>query len=324
MKQLSTFFILLFALALSAQTQQVTLHMKQLLDNQPFALNSEVTLTPTKKHFVTRTQYYLSEIKVIHDGGQEALIAGLHLLIDASKDSIFSLGEVAATNVEGIQFSIGVDAAFNHLDPAKYPAGDPLGPQIPDMHWGWAAGYRFLVLEGNAQNANGLFVDHYELHALGDALYKTVTILTPGDLQSDGFHIRLKADYNALLNNLNTTGGLIVHGSTGAALTFMKNAETSVFSAETTTQTSDFQPVVSLVVGPNPAISELHFNYEFDVKTAIALTVLDNSGKQVFHADKLETSGEYILPTGQWSGSFVYRFSTENVLIDAGSFQVIR
>ena len=324
MKQNYTLLLLLFAFGLSAQTQQITLHMKQFLDNQPFALNSEVKLTQTKKHKVTRVQYYLSEITVVHDGGQVAIIPDLVLLIDASKDSVFALGQVAATNVEGIKFSIGVPEAINHLDPATYPAGSPLAHQIPAMHWGWSAGYRFVAIEGDAQNANGIFVDHYEVHALGDNNYKTVSLATGGEQESDGIHIHLKADYNALLNGISTTGGLIVHGSTGLAITMMKNAQNSVFSAENSSQTVDIQPVVSLVVGPNPAASELRFKYDFNVKTAVALTVLDNSGKQVFYADKLETSGDYVLPTGHLAGSFVYQFSTSGKLITAGSFQVIR
>lgn len=325
MKKMYTLLLSLLAFSGFGQTQQVTLHMKQLLDNQPFALGTAANLPASAiQHKVSRLQYYLSEITVLHDGGQATLIPDLHLLIDPSKDSVFVLGQVAATTVEGIRFGIGVDQANNHLDPAKWPAGHPLAPKNPDMNWGWAAGYRFIALEGDAANASGVFSKHYELHALGDNNYKTVQIASAGQPEIDGIHVRLKADYSALLNLIDVTNGLVAHGTGGVNITMMKNAQTSVFSSEIAAQTIDFQPVVSLVVGPNPAVSELRFKYDFNVKTAVALTVLDNSGKQIFYADKLATDGDYVLPTSAWSGHFVYQFSTAGKLIAAGSFQVIR
>lgn len=68
--------------------------------------------------------------------------------------------------VEAITFSVGVEQAYNHLDPASFPPDDPLAPQNPEMHWGWVSGYRFAAVEGEA----GPNLDqHFEIHSIGDA-----------------------------------------------------------------------------------------------------------------------------------------------------------
>ena len=54
----------------------------------------------------------------------------MYLLVRPAVDSMYDLGSHPdITNVESITFSVGVDQAHNHLDPASYPASHPLAPQ---------------------------------------------------------------------------------------------------------------------------------------------------------------------------------------------------
>jgi hypothetical protein len=50
---------------------------------------------------------------------------------------------------KSIRFYVGLDSAINHGDPLQWGNTHPLSPSINDMHWGWAGGYIFNVVEGN-------------------------------------------------------------------------------------------------------------------------------------------------------------------------------
>lgn len=245
--------VLSFLSVLATQAQNnIELHLSPRLGATPFALNTPVS-AGSYQYKITRLEYYISEIKITHDGGQVTPIQDMHLLVRPAVDSIYDLGSHPdIANVESITLSVGVDQAHNHLDPASYPANHPLAPQNPTMHWGWSAGYRFIAIEGKAGTN---FVNDVEIHALGDANYKTLTINTTAENHANGDKsIHLIADYAQVINNINVSGGLIVHGSSGAAVTVMNNMKNVVFSAETTATIDPvFEGIFS--VSPNPTVA---------------------------------------------------------------------
>ncbi len=238
---------------LTAQAQSnVEIHLAPRLGAAPFALDAIVS-AGTYQYKITRLEYYISEIKITHDGGQITPVTDMHLLVRPALDSLYNLGAFPAIqNVEAITFSVGVDQAFNHLDPASYPANDPLAPQNPAMQWGWSAGYRFVAIEGVAGTN---FANGFEVHALGDANYKTLTLATAAEIHANGDKtIHLVADYAKVLKSINVSGGLIVHGSSGAAVTLLNNMKNVVFTAETS---SVIDPAFggSFRLSPNPSVS---------------------------------------------------------------------
>lgn len=244
--------VLSFLSVLVVQAQNnIELHLSPRLGAAPFALNTPVS-AGSYEYKITRLEYYISEIKITHDGGQVTPMTDLYLLVRPAVDSMYALGSYPGiVNVESITFSVGVDQAHNHLDPAAYPANHPLAPQNPAMQWGWSAGYRFVAIEGKA-GAN--FANDYEIHALGDANYQTLTLSTIAENHSNGDKtIHLIADYAQVLNSINVSAGLIVHGSTGKAVTLMNNMKNVVFTAETATMTIDPTFEGAFAVSPNPA-----------------------------------------------------------------------
>lgn len=250
MKQvLPAFFALFFVCSVQSQSN-IKLHLAPRLGNAAFALNTPVS-AGSYDYKITRLEYYISEIKITHDGGVVTPMTDLYLLVRPAIDSMYDLGAYPEiTNVESITFSVGVDQAHNHLDPATYPASHPLAPQNPAMQWGWTAGYRFVAIEGLAGTN---FANLVEVHALGDANYKTLTLATAAEQHSNGDKtIHLVADYSKVFNNINISGGLIVHGTTGAAVTVLNNMKNLVFSAETSAITDpSFEG--TFMVSPNPA-----------------------------------------------------------------------
>lgn len=310
----STFLFLFFAaLAVSATSQnEVMLHLAPRLGSAVFSLNAPFTHpSATYSLKYTRFEYYISEIKVTHDGGQITPCTGLHLLVRPALDSMYSLGQMPTVdNIEAITFSVGVEQAVNHLDPASYPADDPLAPQNPAMQWGWTAGYRFAAIEGDAGTN---LAQHFEVHALGDENYKTQTIVTVGDqVAPDMKMIHIVADYSQAVKSITLSSGLIVHGTTGAAVTLLNNFKNIVFKSALSGVNS---PLFSgaFAVTPNPVTlgSNAQVRYTLLPGNTYELTIADMAGKiiarqplqpgqdQLLELAKMPSAGAYLVQLWQ-------------------------
>jgi hypothetical protein len=283
---------ILFASAFAANAQnEVMLHLAPRLGSAVFSLDQMVDHPGgTYKMKYTRFEYYISEIKITHDGGQVEPCTGLTLLVRPAQDSMYSLGQMPGiTNVEAITFSVGVPQALNHLDPASYPPGDPLAPQNPEMQWGWSAGYRFAAIEGYAGTN---LSQNFQIHSLGDANYKTQTITTAAEqVSQDMKMIHLIADYQQAVKGINISGGLVVHGTTGAAVTLLNNFKNVVFRAETSSAVIDPAFAGAFSITPNPVRDAApQVGLSLPSGNGYALTVTDLTGRII--ARQVLTAGE--------------------------------
>jgi hypothetical protein len=276
---LSFLLWILLGAVLPAQNH-VRLHLAPRLGDQPFALDE---VTPGNGYYfkVARLQYYVSEITITHDGGQVLPLTDLWLLVNPATDSIYDLGVLDIEQVESIKFSLGVDPDHNHLDPASYPAGHPLAPQNPSMHWGWAAGYRFIAFEGLAGGSATSPNNVFEIHSLNDGNYKTLTLSTGAELIDNTLTIHLKADYKGLLTGIGVGGGVISHGSGGPSATLMNNLKNLVFSAQTSRVIDPaFAGSFSITPNPGPACV-MRASYNLPAGPPYRLTVSDMTGRLV-------------------------------------------
>jgi hypothetical protein len=152
---------------------------------------------------------------------------GAYVLADAFVDVAYALGEVSGVdNVEGLKFSVGIDPENNHADPASWPSGHPLAPQVPSMHWGWSAGYRFIALEGGA-GINGAIA--HEIHALGDDNHTPGEMAVAASVEDGVLMLDVEADVFGFYNTLSVAEGLINHGEDGEAVTVCNNLAENVF-----------------------------------------------------------------------------------------------
>jgi len=308
MKKVVLLFLFFAAFAKAKAQNEIMLHLAPRLGSAVFSLNQTVE-HPSGSYQLkfTRFEYYISEIKITHDGGQVAPITGLHLLVRPALDSMYSLGQMPSVqNVEAITFSVGVEQAFNHLDPAIYPASDPLSPQNPAMQWGWTAGYRFAAIEGEAGTNLG---QHFEIHALGDANYKTQTISTDAEQAApDMKMIHIIADYSQVVKSITLSSGLVVHSTSGAAVTLLNNFKNLVFTAETSSAVIDPAFAGAFAVSPNPAKDVApQLRFSLPAGNEYEMTVTDLTGKIVARRslsagenqsvllEKMPTSGLYFV-----------------------------
>ena len=250
-------------------------------------------------------EYYISQIALTHDGGQETLIEEYWILANAARFLKANLGLHPINEIEGISFYIGVEESFNHEDPTAYPSNHPLAPQFPSMHWGWASGYRFAAMEGyGGVNYN----QNYQLHGLGDDKYYQVQIDLDNLVAVDEeIEINLDADYIRALKNIEVNSGIIEHGGIEEAHELLKNMRDYVFSASPViTSTSTISDINLFDVYPNPSFGDNtqiafsttgNLNYSIEVVNILGQHVQGfyNLHSNVLLDLKVKQSGIYLI-----------------------------
>lgn len=252
--------ILMLSFSVTYGQKEVQLKINQYIKNTPFSMGDGGINDLGTKFNILRLDYYLSSIRLHHDGGTTTDVSDKYIFVSKGKSVDELLGTFNIGVLDSISFSIGVVFKDNHADPTLWPASHPLAPKSPEMHWGWAAGYRFVAIEGKS-GANLQFT--YEIHALGNDLYKPTTIVTNGVVQNDRITIGIDADYGNSLNSINMNKNVILHGSNREAISLLSNYNKNVFTATQGVSGSQNIIIGELKIYPNPVV---------DGKVIIALT----------------------------------------------------
>ncbi len=288
-------FTLLFFGQLTANVYcqtDVTFNIFHNLGDNPFELNATSSNNLGHEFNVTRLQYYISEISIIHDNDQETVIEDLHVLVNATETTNVSLGNYPITDVEKIKFHVGVDEASNHVNPVSYwPEGHPLYPTSPSMHWGWTAGYRFLAFEGNS----GIALEQiFEFHALGDVNYFTTEVEINSTANNGSLAINLDADYTRGLEGIELENGVIVHGEDGDAKIALENFRDYVFSPSTNVVSNiDFSEINDFNIFPNPSengLVNIKINSTKDL--SYELSIVNIIGQEIEHIYEFKSNND--------------------------------
>ncbi|MGB0404004.1 MAG: MbnP family protein [Salibacteraceae bacterium] len=327
MKAINIFFaaiLLVVSNSLIAQTS-VSFSINHLLGSEAYSQNKTVTSPNGNDVNINRLEYYISQIELIHDGGQSTLLNEKYFLVNANSSFTGNLGSLNITSLEKIKFGVGVDNTpntnpsdpsmntTNHADPSLWSGLHPLAPKSPSMHWGWSAGYRFVAMEGKTGSSMNLT---YEIHALGDANYFEVSIDAPITASNNAIEININADYLQSLTGIDVSSGLILHSETGLAVNYLKNFQTKVFSAAlaSSNEENDFHNY-KISMSPNPSNGETSINFEEKANSIYEIIVQDLSGKEVSRIQEVRSqnliqttefnSGIYIVTLLE-NGSSIY------------------
>ncbi len=305
MKNIIALCTLLFASLMATAQKNVTLHISHKLGTAPFAFNETGQNNLSQNFKISRIDYYISGIKVIHDGGMELSLPDHYILAKGSAAVAEDLGSLNVTNVEGIKFSIGVEAPANNEDPTLRPAGHPLYLQSPSMHWGWASGYRFVAMEGTAGNISS---NAFEIHGLGNNNYFTQTVMVAGENTGNEVHIYLDADYTEALRDINVAAGPIDHGVDATDLQLLQNFRDHVFKPGSSATSVKNQPEISRFaqVYPNPVSDKLAIDLLVPHKHARTAQVIDFLGK-VHYTTALPAQHNVIDLSALAKGTYIIR-----------------
>ena len=274
---LSAFLTLAIGTISYAQTSvSVQIHHK--LNGNEFVFNETGTNNLDQNFNVDRLEYYMSQISIVHDGGIYTPLQD-YALINAGFESVLELGEVAADNIESLSFYIGVDEENNHADPSLWDSTHPLAPKFPSMHWGWAAGYRFLAIEGTHLPST----QEVQIHALGDGNYFEVIIPVNQEVSGSETIINLDANYEKIYEDISIAGGLIFHGEGGFCIVALENMRDHVFTvSDNVLSSNEIANNFTINAFPNPS-TDGFVTIEFNSEEAhnFDITVFDILGKVV-------------------------------------------
>lgn len=151
-------------LALAAR-QSVNLNFETLVAGQSVTFNDTNQTVDGKTVKFKDFRYYISEVKLIRADGSTADVtldnennwqnSGVALVdFETFKTSDIRskvTGSVLLGNYSGIQFTVGVPDALNHLD--RTTASAPLN--IGSMTWAWSSGYKHANIEFSINNDAG-------------------------------------------------------------------------------------------------------------------------------------------------------------------------
>lgn len=140
--------------------------------------------------------FVLDTLRFLASGAQalaegDVLLAdysSVYLMVDCGQpDSEFLLGELTASSLHEIAFSLGLPPAMNHADPTL--ASPPLNDMT--MHSGsMALGYSFLHVAGRVDsNADGVIDDNdqrFSYRCIGDALMRPALAYVHADVPDGG------------------------------------------------------------------------------------------------------------------------------------------
>ena len=307
-KALQIVTILFLAIITNAQNS-VNIQINHLLNGEQFENEVNTTNDLGNEFMIDRLQYYLSGFSIVHDGGTVTEVEDLYVLVsllDSSDPTMIELGDFAVSNLEAVRFYFGVDEQANHSDPSLYHGSHALAPKFPSMHWGWAAGYRFIALEGKSgANLN----QELQFHCIGDEFYSEIEfpVTMSGE---ESYTVAIDAEYTELLSNIDVSSGIIIHGGTGEMPVLSTNISEKVFSTSSVTSTLDNDLVTSFEIYPNPVTNGI-VNIQADIEIkSFNVNVYDVMGKMVLSSSnrnansiELSESGMYYISISDDSGS---------------------
>jgi cytochrome c peroxidase len=144
---------------------------------------------------ITRLDFLLSDLSLRRPDGTWLTLDNWQAYLSAREGRMSShVDSLPTGQYDRIRFHIGLQPKVNHQDPANYPAGHPLNPEINGLHWGWQGGYVFMALEGrwvqpsaadNRATSSQSSSSGYSFHIANDPQLMTADLPLFLDLQTD-------------------------------------------------------------------------------------------------------------------------------------------
>lgn len=285
--------------------QTMTLNLIHEYNGEPFALNTVFETPEGVAVEFTRVQYYISNFTITHDGSMSHIPTDSYVLASGNISSYSFDVETTITNVEAVDFKLGVDATANGQGTSFWPDGHPLATQVPNMDWGWPSGYKFWAIEGKIDNnGDGVPNDLFQLHGIGNSLLRDVNVSG-----LSGSEITMYVNVGGWLNGMDLDAAGIQHnGDTENTQVANNTVPQNVFTAMSTAS-NGHQPLQESKLYADCTMEYAPTIY-YDLLTndLVNVVVHDLSGKEVLKTENLNPEGNYFirkeLPTGTYVATF--------------------
>ena len=310
MKYLIIAIVLVLSTGILAAAE-VNLNIDYNVDGKEFKMNTEYTNAKGIKYKITRFEYYMCGFEL---DGQDL---DYYLLSNGSYEK-YSLGSYDIDKVNKITMSFGVKKEDNiDQDPNKRGPLHPLGPKDPSMHWGWAAGYRFWVVEGIVDHDNdGVYDKSFQYHVLGDEAFRTMTLDVDAVSQGGVIDININFDVQKLLKTVDMTKFVAYHdfyNNVPEIRDFINNiASSEVVTSKTTSsvETNDF----IIEIFPNPATNYLKVGQQY-LNSDYSIIAIDGAITQIGTIKSNQINLDNLV-----SGTYIIRIYDSNGNINTAKF----
>ncbi len=182
----------------SAATLQVQILPKMAgQDLQPASFRYHTSAGETFS--VTRASYLVSDFELQRVDGSWLTLSNSVAWLDLGQNrNTFRLENVPPGDFTTIRFLVGLNTNLNQANPAKFPPGHALNPDLDGLYWGWQGGYVFMALEGLWRNPAGE-LDGWAYHLARDTNAVHVSLAAPLDITNET-QLDLDFDVSAALN----------------------------------------------------------------------------------------------------------------------------
>ena len=309
-KILSLTFVILFNYIIKGQNKEVAVVINHLYDGEVLNFDNTYIVGDNIPIRFDRIEYYIHLNSLISNQNIATDLIDKYILVNAEQNN-YNIGEIELLDDDliSLNFNIGVEYNLNHADPSLQDSSHPLAPQLPSMHWGWAAGYRFAALEGMIdKNQDSIMETVFQYHPVDDSYYSD-TITCNGIIENENnVTIFINANYNKLIENIGTDEGGVYHGIHEENGLLMDNfSRNNVFTVPENLNLKE--TYVSIAVFPNPFSNtiQLNLNENSIVKVYNSLGLLVDEfkfdkGQQQINTETL-LNGIYILSIHSKSGT---------------------
>jgi hypothetical protein len=322
--RLLLFVITIISFGANSQ-MDVNLKLNHYWNGDVFNYNQNYTDHDGNTIVITRVQYYLTGFNLTHDGGQTTSL-GDTVILASGNITDYELCNANITSLEGIDFDLGVDANRNHLDPNTYDTPHPLALQSPSMHWGWSAGYNFLVINGKADTDNDQVPDAtFEFHVTSDDNYlrNVLPINTSGTINGSVMDIDVDVNVADWLITLDLKTAGSNHGAWPRNETVMDNTnDYTVFTDDIGLSVTESEKKMSSVYFDYTLAYAPTIYYKFPSAETVSLTITDINGRVLISENNLSKADNYFIQKELATGTYLAVFKTDNDVLRSEKFVV--
>lgn len=191
----------------------LSIQLYPMAGNDALVYNQEYTVNGRKLKF-TRAQFYISDIRLRKADNSTSAPAMPYILFQSLTND-YNNGMIDTGHYAFLDFSVGVDSAANHADPALWGSTHPLYINSPyASYWDWSQGYVFMKLEGyvdTTASANGIPSTGFAYHTGNDEMLRTVSIPLNKTIEGKESYIELNVDFAKLLEDVDLQTELQTH-----------------------------------------------------------------------------------------------------------------
>ena len=159
---------------------------------------------------ISELKFYLSKIRAVASDDREYALVDYCFFDFRNPDfEKYRVKLPEGVNIKGLRVNVGLDSTQNYSDPASFNQAHPLSA-ARGMYWTWATQYRFLLIEGKANQTSliGSSTDQgISYHPGGNHLY-VEDVFLPLNLGVGNGSTRtvmLKLDVNQWFNGISGT-----------------------------------------------------------------------------------------------------------------------